>query len=340
MHTSSRIYVAGHTGLVGSALIRLLHDKGFTNVITCSHSDLDLTKQSAVDAFFKKEKPDYVFLAAGKVGGIYANKTYPADFIYQNLMIAANVIHSAYTHGVKKLLNLGSSCIYPKHALQPMTEDALLSSALEPTNEAYAIAKIAAIKLCRYYNEQYGTNYLSVMPTNLYGVNDNYDLQTSHVLPALIRKLHLAKLTQEKDTAALAKDFRAHGALAAEVSTFGIHGDAVQLWGSGNVYREFLHVDDLAGACLFLMQNYDYDSIGELINIGSGNDLTIRELAELIKDIVGFAGTITWDTTQPDGTPRKLLDVSRMEKCGWKATTSLREGIEKTYAAYCAALDA
>ncbi|MCD6281580.1 MAG: GDP-L-fucose synthase, partial [Deltaproteobacteria bacterium] len=269
-----------------------------------SHSELDLTRQEDVEAFFEKERPEYVFLAAARVGGILANSTYKAEFIYDNIMIAANVINTSYKYGVKKLLNLGSSCIYPKHAPQPMKEEYLLSGKLEPTNEPYAIAKIAAIKLCRYYNEQYGTNFISVMPTNLYGPNDNFDLKTSHVLPALIRKFHDAKVEGK---------------------------DKVVLWGTGTPRREFLYVDDLADACLHLMQDYDARDIGEFVNIGTGEDITIKELAELIASIVGFRGDIVWDRDKPDGTPQKLLDVSRINKMGWKAKTGLKQGIIQTY---------
>ena len=300
----AKIYIAGHRGLVGSAIVRRLEKEGYNNLVVRSHSELDLTRQEDVEAFFEKERPEYVFLAAARVGGILANSTYKAEFIYDNIMIAANVINTSYKYGVKKLLNLGSSCIYPKHAPQPMKEEYLLSGKLEPTNEPYAIAKIAAIKLCRYYNEQYGTNFISVMPTNLYGPNDNFDLKTSHVLPALIRKFHDAKVEGK---------------------------DKVVLWGTGTPRREFLYVDDLADACLHLMQDYDARDIGEFVNIGTGEDITIKELAELIASIVGFSGDIVWDRDKPDGTPQKLLDVSRINKMGWKARTGLKQGIIQTY---------
>ena len=300
----AKIYIAGHRGLVGSAIVRKLEKEGYNNLVVRSHSELDLTRQEDVEAFFEKERPEYVFLAAARVGGILANSTYKAEFIYDNIMIAANVINTSYKYGVKKLLNLGSSCIYPKHAPQPMKEEYLLSGKLEPTNEPYAIAKIAAIKLCRYYNEQYGTNFISVMPTNLYGPNDNFDLKTSHVLPALIRKFHDAKVEGK---------------------------DKVVLWGTGTPRREFLYVDDLADACLHLMQDYDARDIGEFVNIGTGEDITIKELAELIASIVGFRGDIVWDRDKPDGTPQKLLDVSRINKMGWKARTGLKQGIIQTY---------
>lgn len=307
MQTSSKIYIAGHTGLVGSAIVRELKRLGFKNLLTVEQYKLDLCNQADVFNFFAVNKPDYVFLAAARVGGIWANKTQKADFIYDNLMISTNVISAAKKFGVKKLLNLGSSCIYPKLAPQPLKEEYLLTGPLEETNDAYAIAKITAIKLCRHFNEQYNTNFISVMPTNLYGPNDNFNLETAHVLPALIRKFHLAKLLNQK---------------------------TVTLWGSGNVFREFLYVDDLAQAVIFLMQSYDYKDIGEIINIGVGNDLTIRELAKLIKHVVGFAGNINFDHTKPDGTPRKLLDISRITKLGWKPQIDLETGIRTVYEWY------
>jgi GDP-L-fucose synthase len=299
MKRESKIYVAGHDGLVGSAIIRNLKKNGYHNIITKSFQDLNLRRQDQTELFFKKEKPEYVFLAAAKVGGILANNTYKAEFIYDNLMIASNVIHASYKFGIKKLLNLGSSCIYPKHAPQPLKEEYLLSDYLEPTNEPYAIAKIAAIKLCRYYNEQYRTNFISVMPTNLYGPGDNFDLNSSHVLPALIRKFH--------------------------------GQDIVTVWGTGNVYREFLYVDDLADALLFLMCHCNYHDIGEIINIGTGTDITIKNVVSLIKRITGFKGKIQYDKTKPDGTPRKLLDVSRIHALGWRHNVDLEDGIKKTY---------
>jgi GDP-L-fucose synthase len=307
MDKNAKIYVAGHRGLVGSALLRTLQREGYANLVVKTSAEVDLRRQADVESFFQKERPEYVFLAAAKVGGILANSTYKAEFIYDNIMIAANVIHASYKAGVKKLLNLGSSCIYPKLAPQPMKEEYLLTGPLEPTNEPYAIAKIAAIKLCRYYNEQYGTNYISVMPTNLYGPNDNFDLETSHVLPALIRKFHEARF---------------------------VGAPTVTLWGSGEPYREFLYVDDLADACVFLMKNHDAKDIGEFINIGTGKDITIRDLALLIKHIVGYDGTIEHDLSKPDGTPKKLLGVSRINQLGWKAKASLDEGIRKTYEYY------
>lgn len=307
MDSRSKIYVAGHRGLVGSALVRRLRDRGYANLILRTSKELDLRRQADVEAFFAQERPDYVFLAAAKVGGILANSTYKAEFIYNNIMIAANVIEASYRAGIKKLLNLGSSCIYPKFAPQPMKEEFLLTGLLEPTNEPYAVAKIAAIKLCRYYNEQYGTNFISVMPTNVYGSGDNFDLETSHVLPALIRKFHEAKV---------------QGAAS------------VSIWGSGEPYREFLHADDLADACVFLMERYGYHEIGEFINIGMGTDIRIKDLAVMIKGIVGYQGEIGYDRSKPDGTPKKLLDVSRIGKLGWQAGTSLNEGIRKTYEYY------
>jgi GDP-L-fucose synthase len=304
MNTLHKIYVAGHNGMVGSAIVRNLQEKGFTNIITRSSAELDLRNQAAVNDFFAKEKPDSVFLAAAKVGGIFANSTYPAQFIYDNLMIEANMIHAAHLHQVKKLLFLGSSCIYPKLAPQPIKEEYLLTGLLEPTNEAYAIAKIAGIELCKFYRREYGSNFISAMPTNLYGINDNFDLTTSHVLPALIRKFHEAK----QQSAA-----------------------SVVLWGSGKPKREFLYVEDLADACVFLMQHYNDESH---INVGVGEDLEIGELAALIKRITGYDGAIEHDLSKPDGTPRKLLDVTRLHQLGWKHKTSLEEGIKIVYEWY------
>lgn len=305
MEITSKIYVAGHRGLVGSAIVRTLTNQGFTNIITRTRSELNLLSQSAVADFFTTEKPDYVFLAAAKVGGIMANKTYPADFISQNLSIQSNIIDSAHTHDVTKLLFLGSSCIYPRLAEQPISENSLLTGPLEPTNEAYALAKIAGIIMCQSYHKQHGSNFISVMPTNLYGENDNFDLESSHVLPAMIRKFHEAKLT---DT-------------------------PVTLWGTGAPMREFLYVDDLAEACVHLMKTYNEPDI---VNIGTGEDVTIKELAETIRDIVGYEGDIIWDTNKPDGTPRKLLNVSKLHSLGFKHTTSLEDGIKKSYAWFLA----
>ncbi|HOK00308.1 MAG TPA: GDP-L-fucose synthase [Termitinemataceae bacterium] len=310
MEKTAKIFVAGHRGLVGSAIVRQLQQRGYTNLILRTHAELDLTNQAAVYHFFETERPDYVFLAAAKVGGIGANSTYPAEFIYINLAIALNVVDASHRYGVRKLLNLGSSCIYPKFAPQPMKEEHLLTGPLEPTNEPYAIAKIAAIKLCASYNRQYGTNFISLMPTNLYGPNDNYHPFNSHVLPALIRKFHEAK-TQGTDE--------------------------VVLWGDGSPYREFLYSDDLADAAIYLMEQYDASDIGEFINVGSSQEVTIRELAELIQKIVyedspGRTCRIVWDTSKPNGTPRKLLDSSRLTALGWKPKVSLQEGIRRAYA--------
>lgn len=305
MKPDSRIYVAGHRGLAGSAIMRRLVSGGYTNILQRTHADLDLTNQQSVQAFFKETKPEYVFLAAGKVGGIYANNTYRAEFIYQNLMIESNLIHAAYQYGVQKLMFLGSSCIYPKHAPQPMKEEDLLTGLLEPTNEPYAIAKIAGIKMCDAYNRQHGTNFMSVMPTNLYGPSDNYDPKNSHVLPALIRRMHEAKELGARD---------------------------VVIWGSGTPKREFLYSDDLADACVFLMEKYNASDLGEFANIGVGREITICELAELIAEVVGYRGQLVFDSSKPDGTPRKLLDVSRLQALGWNAKTGLREGITRAYA--------
>jgi GDP-L-fucose synthase len=299
---NSKIYIAGINGMVGSAIKRRLLSEGFTNVAGHSSKELDLTNQSAVNDFFQKEKPQYLFLAAARVGGIYANNTYPADFIYSNLIIECNIIHGAYKSGVKKLLFLGSSCIYPKYAPQPMKEEYLLSGTLEPTNEPYAVAKIAGIKMCESYNRQYGTNFISCMPTNLYGPNDNYDAMNAHVLPALIRRFHEEKVNGVRE---------------------------VIVWGTGKALREFLYVDDLADACLFLMDNYTGN---ETVNVGSGMEVSIRELAETVQEIVQFNGKLVFDNTKPDGTPRKLLDTSKLAGMGWKAKTSLKEGIKLAYA--------
>lgn len=305
MNKTSRIYVAGHRGLVGSALVRRLEKDGYETLLFRTSKELDLRDQQATFAFFEKERPEYVFLAAAKVGGILANDTYPADFISENLAIQQNVIQAAHRFGVTKLLFLGSSCIYPKLSPQPIKEEYLLTGPLEPTNEWYAIAKIAGIKLCQAYNQQYGTRFISAMPTNLYGPNDNFDLETSHVLPAMIRKFHEAKVKEEQGEKA-----------------------AVTLWGTGTPRREFLHVDDLADACLHLMQHYEGN---EPINVGVGDDVTIRELAETIAGVVGFQGEVIWDASKPDGTPQKLLDIGRIRSLDWTASISLEEGIESTY---------
>lgn len=312
MPKDSKIYIAGHKGLVGSALVRALEKKGYTNLILRTHQELDLTCQTDVEKFFATEKPEYIFLAAAKVGGIIANNTYPAEFIYQNLIIEVNIIESARKSGVKKLLFLGTSCIYPKFAPQPMKEEHLLTGMIEPTNEPYALAKIAGIKMCQSYNRQYGTNFVAVMPTNLYGPNDNFDLTSSHVLPALIRKFHEAKVARAKEVVA---------------------------WGTGSPKREFLHVDDLADACLFVMDNYnptkeENESGLMFMNLGTGEDVSIKELTEMIKRIVGFEGAIVWDSSKPNGTPRKLLDVSKIHSLGWKHQIALKDGIKRAYEWY------
>lgn len=304
MLAESRIYVAGHRGMVGSAIWRLLEARGFKNLLGRSRAELNLLDQTAVARFFEIERPEFVFLAAATVGGIQANREKPATFIYENLQIQNNIIHSAYKTGVRKLLSLGSSCIYPRLAPQPLKEEYLLSGPLEPTNEGYAIAKIAALKMCEAYRVEHGCDFISAMPTNLYGPNDNYDLNTSHVLPALIRKFHEAKVGRRQE---------------------------VVLWGTGSPRREFLHVDDVARACLFLMENY---SAREFVNIGAGEDLTIRELAEVVRKTVGFEGQVTWDTSKPDGTPRKLLDVTRIQAMGWKPEIDLATGIRSAYEAF------
>jgi GDP-L-fucose synthase len=333
MKKNSKIYVAGHTGLVGSSLLRRLLSEGYTNILTRKSSELDLTRQADVESFFEKEQPEYVFLAAAKVGGILANITYKAEFIYKNLMIASNVIHAAYRYGTKKLLNFGSSCIYPRSAPQPMKEEHLLTGTLEATNEPYAIAKIAAIKLCRYYNEQYGTNFISVMPTNLYGPEDNFDLRDSHVLPAMIRKFHEAGIASQRNKAE-GKARTKLNAFSQPVSFSEPQPGRVTLWGTGSPFREFLYVDDLADACFFLMERYDYQQVGELVNIGTGKDISIRDLALMVSDAVGFRGEILWDSTQPEGTPKKLLDISRIRNLGWEPKTDLKAGIRKTYEWY------
>jgi GDP-L-fucose synthase len=306
---ADRIFVAGHRGLVGSAILRRLQAEGYRNLLVRPRSELDLENQHAVKSFFEQERPEYVVLAAAKVGGIHANQTAPAEFIRSNLVIQMNVIEAAYNTGVRKLLFLGSSCIYPRHAEQPIREDALLQGPLEPTNEPYAVAKIAGIKMCQAYNTQYGTNFVSVMPTNLYGPNDNFDLMGSHVLPALMRRFHEAKMAGQAE---------------------------VVVWGSGNVYREFLHVDDMADACLCVLRRYDGS---EILNIGCGQDVTIAEVAYVVKETVGFEGVITFDRSKPDGTPRKLLDVSRLFALGWRPRIGLREGLAETYAWFLQHLD-
>lgn len=309
MEKTAKIYIAGHRGMVGSALLRKLKQEGFSNFVLRTSAELDLRNQADVDDFFEKEKPDYVFLAAAKVGGILANNVYRGEFLYDNLMIQSSIIHASYVNGVKKLLFLGSSCIYPKLAPQPLKEEYLLTGLLEPTNEPYAIAKIAGIKMCDAYRAQYGCNFISVMPTNLYGPNDNYDLNNSHVLPALIRKIHEAKVTGSGD---------------------------VVIWGTGKPLREFLHADDLADACYFLMQNYNEPG---LVNIGTGEDIEIGELAKLIRQVVGYSGELKHDLSKPDGTPRKLMDVSKLHSLGWKHSINLFEGLQSVYKEYSRATD-
>ncbi len=385
MEKPGKIYIAGHKGMVGSAIVRNLTDKGYTNLVYSPFPPFDLTNQAIVGEFFEKEKPEYVFLAAAKVGGILSNHTYRAQFLYENLMIQNNIIHQSYLHGVKKLLFLGSSCIYPGNCPQPIKEEYLLTGELEYTNEPYAVAKIAGIKMCESYNIQYGTNFISVMPTNLYGPNDNYNLETSHVLPALIRKMHLGKCLENNDWEGIRKDFNKYpvegvngsateNEIVEKLNKYGIqilkdtshltphtsHPVTITLWGTGNPYREFLYVDDLADACVFLMKNVDFidlkaphpapsalspmtsainhqhlaDIKNTHINIGTGRDLTIKELANLIREIVGFSGQMTWDASKPDGTYRKLLDVSKINKLGWREKVSLKEGIKMIYSKY------
>lgn len=308
MNLNAKIFIAGHRGMVGSAILRLLVSKGYTNIVVRTSKELDLTVQSDVANFFSQEKPEYVFLAAAKVGGINANNVFRGQFLYENLMIQNNVIHQSYVHKVKKLLFLGSSCIYPKFAPQPLKESYLLSGTLEPTNEPYAIAKIAGIKMCENYKEQYGCNFISAMPTNLFGPNDNYDLNNSHVLPALLRKFHEAKRNNIKN---------------------------VEIWGSGKPKREFLHVDDLADACVYLMKNYNEK---DFVNVGTGKDISIKELALLIKNVVGYEGELNWNSEKPDGAPRKLMDVSKLNNLGWKYKIRLEEGIKRTYNEYTLSL--
>ena len=354
MEKESKIYIAGHRGLVGSAIVNDLKLKGYTNLLFKKHYELDLTDQNAVEIFFRKEKPEYVILAAAKVGGIVANNTYRADFIYENIMIQNNVIHQSYLHGVKKLLFLGSTCIYPKNSPQPMQEKSLLTSELEYTNEPYAIAKIAGIKMCESYNLQYGTNFISVMPTNLYGPTDNFDLEKSHVLPALLRKIHLGKCLENKDWEGIRIDFTKNpigdidGTSSNEyilgiLEKYGIKEGVIDIWGSGNPKREFLWSEDMADACVFLLENRDFEhtfSIKEKevrnthINIGTGIDISIKELAEQLKITVGYTGSFNFDISKPDGTMRKLTNVSKLHRLGWKHTVSLKKGVEKIYAWY------
>jgi GDP-L-fucose synthase len=343
---NSKIYIAGHRGMVGSAILRRLQHAGYKNFVVKTSEELDLRNQQQVANFFSEEKPEYVFLAAAKVGGIIANNTYRAEFIYDNLMIESNVIHQSYLHKVKKLMFLGSSCIYPKLAPQPLKEEYLLTGVLESTNEPYAIAKITGIKMCDAYRSQYGCNFISVMPTNLYGINDNYDLEKSHVLPALIRKMHLGKCMQSNNWEEIRRDLnqrpieKVNGKANIEIikeklKKYGIQEvnktTQIELWGSGMPLREFLHADDLADACYFLMENYSEQG---LVNIGTGKDLSIKELAEIIKGIVGFKGEIVWNIDKPDGTPRKLMSVEKLENLGWRYKIELGSGIESTYKKY------
>lgn len=346
MDKQSKIYIAGHRGMVGSAILRNLQSKGYSNFVLRTHDELDLKNQAQVNAFFETERPDYVFLAAAKVGGIVANNTYKGQFIYENLMIQNNVIHASHVYGVKKLMFLGSSCIYPRMANQPIKEEELLTGLLEPTNEPYALAKIAGIKMCEAYHAQYGSDFISVMPTNLYGPNDNYDLEKSHVLPALIRKMHLGKLLMTDDWTQLRADLDkkpvegVNGQSSEEdilnvLAKYGITHTKVTLWGTGSPLREFLHVDDMASACVYLMMTYDAPDLAPShVNIGSGTDLSIKELAEKVQAIVGFDGDLIWDHTKPDGTPRKLMDNSKLKSLGFVPKISLDEGIAGVYENY------
>jgi GDP-L-fucose synthase len=342
MNRESKIFVAGHRGLVGSAILENLKIKGYNNIVTRTLSDLDLRNQERVSFFIKKEKPEYVFLAAAKVGGIMANSTYRAEFIYENLMIQNNVIHQSYVHGVKKLLFLGSTCIYPKNCPQPMKEEYLLSGNLEYTNEPYAIAKIAGIKMCESYNLQYGTNFISVMPTNLFGPNDNFDLERSHVLPALIRKIHLAKLLLESNYKEVLKDTKSNNLEEAleYLANFGVTKNSVEIWGTGKPKREFLWSEDMADACVFLMENRDFKDTYKKdqkeirdthINLGTGKEISIKELAETIRSIIGFKGELVFNSKKPDGTLRKLTDVTKLHELGWKHSVELKEGIKSLY---------
>ena len=340
---NAKIYLSGHRGLVGSAIYRRLQKEGFTNIITRTHAELDLTNQAAVNAFFEKEKPEYVILAAAKVGGIMANSQYPAEFIYQNLMIGTNIVHASYKNGVKKLLNLGSSCIYPRMAPQPMKESCLLTSELEKTNEAYALAKISIIKLCKYYNEQYGTNYISGMPTNQYGIGDNFNMETAHLLPMILRRFHLAKLLRNNDFEAIKKDIKRYKLgwgldekvndtnIEEILNELGAYKDKVVLWGDGSVYREMMCSDDLADACVYLLLNKDYAEVGELVNITKGDDIQLKDLFEIVKRVVDFEGEIVYDNSKPNGTPRKMMDATHIKELGWEPKIELEQGITDFY---------
>lgn len=349
MKKTEKIYIAGHTGLVGSAILRCLKKNGYNNIVVRTHNELDLTNQAAVDVFFEKEKPEYVFLAAARVGGIVANSTYPAEFIYTNLMIGVNIINAAYKNGVKKLLNLASSCIYPKDAPQPMKEEYLLEGGLEKTSEAYSIAKIAAIKLCSYYNKQYGMNFITVMPPNQYGTGDNFSMQTAHFLPMILRRFHLAKLLQNNDFDAIRKnlkkdtlgwgfdekiDFTNEKSLEAACNAVGAYRDKVTAWGDGKVYRELMNSDDLADICLTLMNTIDAQEIGEFLNVGVGEDIQMKALLELVAEITGFNGKVEFDASKPNGVYRKLLDSSKMKKLGLSVTRPLKDGISDFYKQY------
>ena len=349
MNKDSKIFVAGHNGLVGSAIKRRLEQDGFKNILTRSHKEVDLTNQTQTMDFFQSEKPEFVFLSAAKVGGIMANQTYPAEFIYQNLMIATNVINASYKIGVTKLMNLGSSCIYPRMAPQPMKEGCLLTSELEKTNEAYALAKIAAIKLCKYYNQQYGTNYISVMPTNQYGIGDNFNMETAHLLPMIMRRFHLAKLLSNGDFDAIRTDlkhyklgwnldakinFNDEHSLESALNAVGAYKEKTVLWGDGSVYREMMCSDDLADACVYLMQNKDYADIGEHVNITDGTDIQLKDLFELVKKVVGFNGYLEYDKSKPNGTPRKQMDATKIKSLGWQPKIPLAKGVANFYEWY------
>ena len=349
MEKNSKIYVAGHTGLVGSAIYRELQRQGYTRLVVRTHAELDLTNQTAVDTFFDQEKPEYVFLAAARVGGIVGNITYPAEFIYTNLMIGTNIVQASYKHGVKKLLNLASSCIYPKEALQPMKEEYLLAGDLEKTSEAYSIAKIATLKLCHYYNKQYGTQFLTVMPPNQYGIGDNFNMQTAHFLPMIIRRFELSKLLQQQDFEAIRRnlkadklgweidekiDFSDNKSLEEACHQVGAFADQVTAWGDGSVYRELMNSDDLAAICVNVINHYTAAQLGEFVNVGAGGDIQMRDLLELVKQIVGFEGKIAFDPTKPNGVARKLLDTTKMQSLGIALPGKLEDGIRRFYSWY------